>query len=229
MNHRVHHILHFVTEAILLALAFGQQEYVNSLGVCVGLLASAVCFISRSLNVRFRAHWFMLGLLLNSLAILLGILVFGVEISSRLDEGELLSVVAWNIVSFAIIANVVRLNAAAHVYIQWCQELWTWLHTHAQGFAPGPPASATDDSKIGNNSSSRVYVSGYDTSTPAFLRKSRVMKSKRNTASCGRAGRRAAMTVLLSVVCGLGIIFWLIPDASDAFRAQDELCIVDAY
>lgn len=213
MNHRVHHIIHFVTETILFALAFAEQEYVNSLGVCFGLTAASVCFLTRSLPNRFRVHGFMLGLLVSTLATLLGILVFGVEIASRVDEGELLSVVIWNIVSFAIVANVVRLNAMAHVYIQWCQELWVWIHVRALGVAP-----AVDDRGV------QPHVSGYDTCTPAFRKKRRTRSS-----NCANVTRRAVMTLLLAGVCVLGVVFWLLPDASDAFHSRGELCTVNAY
>jgi hypothetical protein len=211
LNHRVHHVLHFITETILFVLAFALEEYVNALGVCCGLLASAISFLSRSLPPALRVHGFMLGLLMCSLATLLGVLVLGVEVASLLYEGERLGVVAWNIISFAVVANVVRLNAMTHVYIQFCSELWCWLHHRVVGVAP---------------SEERPKVSGYDTATPSSFR--RKPRRKRGT-KCASTARRAVVTVLLAGLCAAGIALWLLPDASDAFHSADELCLVHAY
>jgi len=233
LNHRVHYTIHIISEVFLLTLALSEGQYTISLGAAAGVTAVCAAFVATSVHriARVRVHLLMLALLLDTLSLLLGVLVIGVEVAGLVYDDADASSVVWNILCFGVAASLVRIDSALHAYVQFCHEMWVWLHTRITGAGP-----CDDDLAEG---SARPTVAGYD--TVRSLSGSRHSSSSSSHSYSSRGGRRSPKSslasfirrsvafTLLVVVCIIAIALWLVPDASDAYHSREEVCLVNSF
>lgn len=130
MSHRINYIVQLVVEFVLFVSSLFNAEYAHVMAVAIGMCASLVLILSSEFKKHFqRMTGYMVGFTILWLSLIMGLFVFGVEISAYKSDGERGVIFVLNIIFYGIIPALLRINSIIHSRIQYKVEMWFWLQS----------------------------------------------------------------------------------------------------
>lgn len=130
IRHRINYVVQLMVELVLFVSALFSGEYVHTIAFAIGMCAALVAILASEFKRHvYKMSAYIVGFTILWLSLIMGLFVFGIEISALKSDGERVTTFMLNIFFFGIIPALFRLNSIIHSRMQYKIEMWFWLQS----------------------------------------------------------------------------------------------------